>query len=212
MDRRDCDCVIHYNLPSSSIDSCSILQILYQSCIPSMKSTSLSYRQISNCEEKTCPANGLDGTFKWVSPLVDRGSRFGSLTFSDLFALPDSMSSNRFANLVFSMSDQTRIWKILIRTFRNELIYAACLKFIADISSFFGPVLLNHILNFLQSDQTSPEQGLIFLLAPLRFSCSLFTVQLSVQFRFREDYFKYEKFFNPKNSPQGVKDGFRRGE
>lgn len=119
-------------------------------------------------------------TFKWVYPLVDRGSRFGSLTFSDLFALPESLSSFHVSNLSSSSDPQspsnqtslsnspslsyndTRIWKILLRTFKRELIFAAFLKFIADTSSFFGPVLLNKILTFLETDQNSPEEGLLY--------------------------------------------------
>lgn len=99
-------------------------------------------------------------TFNWVSPLVDRGSRFGSLTFSDLFSLPESMTSN-FSTHFQSSSNDDRIWKILVFKFKKELIFAAFLKLIADFSSFFGPVLLNKILNFLESDQKSPQQGIL---------------------------------------------------
>ena len=111
----------------------------------------------------------------WVGPLMTRGVQRKINSHNDMFALPNKMSSivvsDKF-NSVFNLNPvsedietDTRtksLLKSLFRCYGLELFIVGCLKFSSDIITFAGPLLLNQVVKYLESDDHNNTDGFYY--------------------------------------------------
>lgn len=128
----------------------------------------------------------------WVSPLMTRGVQRKIGSHNDLFVLPKQINSmtvfGRFES-VFNMNPTTdglqtdartkSLLKSLFRCYGFELLVVGCLKFGSDILSFAGPLLLNQVVQYLESNNHESTDGFYYALG-LFFSTFLASILISL--------------------------------
>ncbi|KAL3686877.1 hypothetical protein R1sor_013186 [Riccia sorocarpa] len=104
-------------------------------------------------------------TFSWVTPLMDIGS-VRQLTQEDLFPLPKEMSPNLCCGRLYSHWEEEKkkggspsLLKPILRTYGRAWLAVGVLKVVNDSLSFLGPVFLNGIVNFLETQNKSLLYG-----------------------------------------------------
>ncbi|KAL2628814.1 hypothetical protein R1flu_013500 [Riccia fluitans] len=105
-------------------------------------------------------------TFSWVTPLMDTGST-RQLTQDDLFPLPKEMSPTLCCSRLYSHwedekrkgGEPTSLLKPILRTYGKAWLAVGVLKVFNDTLSFAGPVFLNGIVNFLETQNKSLLYG-----------------------------------------------------
>lgn len=121
--------------------------------------------------------------FQWVFPLISKGVAGNLKRIEDLFDLPDCLClqrlNERFQN---SLTEINNLFSALHRVFGIEFYVIGVLRFIADITSFMGPLLLGGLLNqsskallFTTEDQDSNWQ-------PYLYALGLFFTQILCKF------------------------------
>ncbi|KAF8770810.1 Multidrug resistance-associated protein 7 like [Argiope bruennichi] len=124
--------------------------------------------------------------FLWVHSLMLKGFNKNLKNIDDLYDLPPSLQSANLSEKIFSQriipveTEQENYIKLCCNSFRIktlplvsqlykmfafEYVSIGILKFICDISSFGGPLLLNALVSFLESEQESnSKQGYYYAL------------------------------------------------
>ncbi|XP_031634883.1 multidrug resistance-associated protein 7 [Contarinia nasturtii] len=93
--------------------------------------------------------------FYWVNPLIEKGISGNLKTIDDLFDLPESMSINNTAEcLQNALASTVSLFRALHRVFGFEFYAIGVLRFLADMLSFTGPLLMNSLLSQNSNDQT----------------------------------------------------------
>lgn len=96
--------------------------------------------------------------FYWVNPLIEKGISGNLKTIDDLFDLPESLSINNTAErLQNGIASTVNLFRALHRVFGIEFYAIGLLRFMADMLSFTGPLLLNSLLSRKASDQTETD-------------------------------------------------------
>lgn len=96
--------------------------------------------------------------FYWVNPLIDKGLSGNLKSIDDLFDLPESLSiSNTAERLQNAITQVISLFRALHRVFGLEFYSIGLLRFLADMLSFTGPILLNGLLSHKSSDQTETD-------------------------------------------------------
>lgn len=96
--------------------------------------------------------------FYWVNPLIDKGLSGNLKSIDDLFDLPESLSiSNTAERLQNAITQTISLFRALHRVFGLEFYSIGLLRFLADMLSFTGPILLNGLLSHKSSDQTETD-------------------------------------------------------
>lgn len=86
--------------------------------------------------------------FQWVSPLISKGVAGNLRRIEDLFDLPECLCVHRLNDqLQSSLTQFGNIFTALHSVFGKEFYTIGILRFVADISSFAGPLLLGGLLN-----------------------------------------------------------------
>ncbi|XP_032672438.1 multidrug resistance-associated protein 7 isoform X2 [Odontomachus brunneus] len=127
--------------------------------------------------------------FHWVTPLMEKGVR-GSLSHSeDLFDLPDQISTNTISHKIDKclyntlkpvsngiennseislhpnvkvITKKVTLFYLLHQCFGWEFYAVGILKFIADCSSFMGPILLNKLIGFIEDKDEPISYGYLY--------------------------------------------------
>jgi ATP-binding cassette subfamily C (CFTR/MRP) protein 10 len=109
--------------------------------------------------------------FFWVNPLIRKG-RMGLLQSpDDVFEVPIEMDtsslSQKFHSNMERLSDSNRagktvILRVLFNCFGRQFFAIGVLKFMADCSGFAGPLLLNELLTFMESQEKDMMWGYIY--------------------------------------------------
>lgn len=96
--------------------------------------------------------------FHWVNPLIEKGISGNLKTIDDLFDLPESLSINNTAErLQNAITLTVSLFRALNRAFGFEFYAIGLLRFLADMLSFTGPLLLNSLLSRKTSDQSETD-------------------------------------------------------
>uniref|UniRef100_A0A1I8QDH6 ABC-type xenobiotic transporter n=1 Tax=Stomoxys calcitrans TaxID=35570 RepID=A0A1I8QDH6_STOCA len=86
--------------------------------------------------------------FYWVGPLISKGLAGNLKRIDDLFDLPEALNISRISEkLQVSIARSKNLFWALQRAFGKEFYSIGILRFIADISSFAGPLLLGGLLS-----------------------------------------------------------------
>ncbi|XP_046809062.1 ATP-binding cassette sub-family C member 10 [Lucilia cuprina] len=119
--------------------------------------------------------------FHWVGPLISKGVAGNLRRIEDLFDLPDALNIPRISEkLQISISRSKNLFWSLHKAFGKEFYLIGILRFIADISSFAGPLLLGGLLSQgYSSDDTNEEN---YNWAPYWYALGLFGTQLIYTF------------------------------
>nr|XP_040564251.1 ATP-binding cassette sub-family C member 10-like [Lepeophtheirus salmonis] len=104
--------------------------------------------------------------FKWVSPLIDKG-RMGKLNSSqDVFDLPHNIHTGIvYEDFEFHKSRVRSLqWfrKALSSKFLKEFLCIGMIKFVADVSGFFCPLLLNRLVKFMEDPKADLRWGYFY--------------------------------------------------
>ncbi|KAL6434970.1 hypothetical protein ACFW04_005255 [Cataglyphis niger] len=127
--------------------------------------------------------------FHWVTPLMEKGVKRLLNHSDDLFDLPDQIStnaisykidehlnnmpktaSNRIENNsevplqtnVKVITKKVTLFYLLHKCFGWEFYTVGILKFIADCSSFVGPILLNRLIGFIEDKNEPISHGYLY--------------------------------------------------
>ncbi|KAG5326417.1 MRP7 protein, partial [Pseudoatta argentina] len=127
--------------------------------------------------------------FHWVTPLMEKGMKGLINHFDDLFDLPDQigtitishkidqclhnmpkMINNRIENNldvplhsnVKIVTKKVTLLYLLHKCFGWEFYAVGILKFIADCSSFMGPILLNKLIGFIEDKNEPISHGYLY--------------------------------------------------
>ncbi|XP_037084927.1 multidrug resistance-associated protein 7-like [Pollicipes pollicipes] len=121
-------------------------------------------------------------TFWWTQPLMRRGRRRQLHTIADLHQLPRALSTDRVdakftaclrrraaalqarvdADTLLEApppTSQVSLLGVLMRCFGVEYLLLGVLKFVADLSTFAGPLLLNAIIAFIEDEHQPMSRG-----------------------------------------------------
>lgn len=86
--------------------------------------------------------------FHWVGPLIAKGLAGNLRRIEDLFDLPEALNISRISEkLQISISRSKNLVWAMHKAFGKEFYSIGILRFIADISSFAGPLLLGGLLS-----------------------------------------------------------------
>ncbi|XP_073826163.1 ATP-binding cassette sub-family C member 10 [Musca autumnalis] len=97
--------------------------------------------------------------FHWVGPLISKGLAGNLKTIEDLFDLPDALNITRLSEkLQVSISRSKNLIWALHKAFGKEFYSIGILRFIADITSFAGPLLLGGLLSQANSSGTTDDE------------------------------------------------------
>ena len=119
--------------------------------------------------------------FKWVDPLVVKAGRGGLHQPDDVFDLPESLTPHTVAGQVRREWDnllkldpdtatnpgqvpRLKLVTLLYSCFGREFLLIGILKFLADCAGFAGPILLNCVVSFMGSPDSSVVYGYIYAL------------------------------------------------
>ncbi|XP_054264450.1 ATP-binding cassette sub-family C member 10 isoform X2 [Macrosteles quadrilineatus] len=100
--------------------------------------------------------------FSWVGPLMSKGVAGGLRSADDLHDLPVSLTSTHASQLLERALAQSRLLVALHRCFWKEFYGIGLLKFISDVSGFFGPLLLNKLVTFIETKSENVQDGYIY--------------------------------------------------
>lgn len=115
--------------------------------------------------------------FYWVGPLIEKGVAGSLRCIEDLFDLPDALNITRISEkLQISISRSKNLLWALHKAFGKEFYLIGILRFVADISSFAGPLLLGGLLRQESSGAESDEDA--FNWQPYLYALGLFGTQL----------------------------------
>lgn len=115
--------------------------------------------------------------FHWVGPLIAKGVAGNLKRIEDLFDLPDALNISRISEKIqMSISRSKNLCWALHKTFGKEFYLIGILRFIADISSFAGPLLLGCLLR-QETPQADPDED-HFNWLPYLYALGLFGTQL----------------------------------
>jgi len=90
--------------------------------------------------------------FLWVTPLIKKGA-CGLLKSSEsVFELPANLCTSTVANKFHRMGGGNHMFKSLHKCFGVEFYAIGVLKLISDVMDFFGPILLNFLVRFIEDD------------------------------------------------------------
>uniref|UniRef100_A0A1A9WKS6 ABC-type xenobiotic transporter n=1 Tax=Glossina brevipalpis TaxID=37001 RepID=A0A1A9WKS6_9MUSC len=85
--------------------------------------------------------------FHWVNPLISKGVAGNLKRIEDLFDLPDALNISRISErFQTSISSTKNLFWALHKVFGKEFYLIGILRFVADISTFAGPLLLGGLL------------------------------------------------------------------
>lgn len=115
--------------------------------------------------------------FHWVGPLISKGLAGNLRRIEDLFDLPDALNISRISEkLQISISRSKNLFWALHKAFGKEFYLIGILRFIADITSFTGPLLLGALLRQASSGADTNEDD--FNWQPYFYALGLFGTQL----------------------------------
>lgn len=98
--------------------------------------------------------------FQWVGPLISKGVAGNLKRVDDLFDIPDALNIARISEkLHLSISQARTIFWALHKTFGREFYMIGILRFIADVTSFAGPLLLGGLLSQEPSSSSVEEEN-----------------------------------------------------
>ncbi|KYM96883.1 PREDICTED: multidrug resistance-associated protein 7 [Cyphomyrmex costatus] len=127
--------------------------------------------------------------FHWVTPLMEKGVKGLINNSDDLFDLPDQINTNTIShkidqclhnmpkivnngienNLEVPLRSNVKIvtkkvalFYLLHKCFGWEFYAVGILKFIADCSSFMGPILLNKLIGFIEDKNEPISHGYLY--------------------------------------------------
>ncbi|XP_011138357.1 multidrug resistance-associated protein 7 isoform X2 [Harpegnathos saltator] len=126
--------------------------------------------------------------FHWVTPLMEKGVRGLLNNSEDLFDLPDQISTNTISHKIDKYLYDTKsvsngiennseiplhpnvkiitkkvtLFYLLHQCFGWEFYAVGILKFIADSSSFMGPILLSKLIGFIEDKNEPISHGYLY--------------------------------------------------
>ncbi|XP_054154270.1 ATP-binding cassette sub-family C member 10-like [Oppia nitens] len=143
-------------------------------------------------------------TLQWVSPLMKRGIEKKISSHNDLFRLPNDLKSKNVSqkfetifelnplsdittndndnNVVIVRQKSRSLIKSLLKCYGFELLGVGFLKFFSDLFSFAGPLLLNRVVQYLESGDHDSYDGFYYSL--VLFLCSLLSSMAISLFNF----------------------------
>lgn len=93
-----------------------------------------------------------------MNPLIEKGISGNLKTIDDLFDLPESLSiNNTVERLQNGITLTVSLFRALHRVFGFEFYAIGLLRFLADMLSFTGPLLLNSLLSRKTNDQAETD-------------------------------------------------------
>ena len=109
--------------------------------------------------------------FYWVNPLIKKG-RLSLLNHTDdLFDVPNDIQPKvAGANFqIFAGFTNSSLLKVLFKAYGKEFFLVGLLKFLSDMASFAGPMLLNLLVSFMENnektnDYSSSKWGYLYAL------------------------------------------------
>ncbi|GAB6021503.1 Multidrug resistance-associated protein 7 [Chamberlinius hualienensis] len=140
----------------------------------------------------------------WVNPLLARGSQQNVTSIDDVFELPARLKTTFidtkfwivFRNLQMKQAISSlqrtgivsaakiSVLRVIIATFGVEYFSLGILKLINDASDFAGPLLLNLLVNFVDSKSTSENEYEGYYLAAGLCGASLLSSFINVHYSF----------------------------
>lgn len=95
--------------------------------------------------------------FYWVNPLISKGRRGLIRAPEDVFDLPRSLYtpilSQSFGNARAALGPTSSVGRVLAKLFWGNFLAVGVLKFIADLSGFASPMLLNLLVSFMENKE-----------------------------------------------------------
>ncbi|KAG8268119.1 Multidrug resistance-associated protein 7 [Homalodisca vitripennis] len=100
--------------------------------------------------------------FSWVDPLMRKGVSGHLRSSDDLFDLPIHLTASHLSGQLERALAQTKLFRALHRCFWKEFYGIGVLKFIADVTGFFGPLLLNRMVTFIETKNEQIQDGYLY--------------------------------------------------
>ncbi|XP_075152571.1 ATP-binding cassette sub-family C member 10 [Haematobia irritans] len=120
--------------------------------------------------------------FYWVGPLISKGLAGNLKRIDDLFDLPDALNISRISEkLQVSIARSKNLIWALHKAYGKEFYSIGALRFVADITSFAGPLLLGGLLSNANSNLPSEDDNEIDW-KPYLYAVGLFASQLIYAF------------------------------
>uniref|UniRef100_A0A1B6CRI6 ABC-type xenobiotic transporter n=1 Tax=Clastoptera arizonana TaxID=38151 RepID=A0A1B6CRI6_9HEMI len=97
--------------------------------------------------------------FTWVDPLIKKGYTGNINSSDDLFDLPLKLTPTYLSHKLEQVLENVSLLKALHRCFWKEFYSVGLLKLAADVSGFFGPLLLNRLVMFIENHEENNQDG-----------------------------------------------------
>ncbi|NWY02623.1 MRP7 protein, partial [Nothoprocta ornata] len=131
-------------------------------------------------------------SYAWMNPLMERGYRRMLSQPQDVYVLPQQLRAARVCGHSAAAPEHVRLLPVLHSVFGLRFYSLGLLKLAGSLLGFSGPLLLNLLVNFMESQQEPLSHGVLYALglfagsflgALLRnqFSYELYKVMLMVR-------------------------------
>ncbi|NXD78404.1 MRP7 protein, partial [Halcyon senegalensis] len=119
----------------------------------------------------------------WMNPLMKRGYQWKLNQPQDVYVLPRQLQAARVCDRSHRAQETTRLFSVLHAAFGLHFYCLGLLKLASNILGFSGPLLLNLLVNFMESRQEPLSHGVLYALG--LFAGSFLGALLRNQFLYR---------------------------
>ncbi|NXI60347.1 MRP7 protein, partial [Chloroceryle aenea] len=102
--------------------------------------------------------------YVWMNPLMKRGYQWKLNQPQDVYVLPHRLQAARVCDRSHRAQEATRLFSVLHAAFGLHFYSLGLLKLASNMLGFSGPLLLNLLVNFLESRQEPLSHGVLYAL------------------------------------------------
>ncbi|NXE04622.1 MRP7 protein, partial [Lophotis ruficrista] len=102
--------------------------------------------------------------YVWMNPLMQRGYQWKLNQPQDLYELPRQLQAARVCDRSHHAQEAVRLFSVLHAAFGLRFYSLGLLKLAGNLLGFSGPLLLNLLVNFMESRQEPLSHGVLYAL------------------------------------------------
>ncbi|NXI95943.1 MRP7 protein, partial [Psophia crepitans] len=102
--------------------------------------------------------------YVWMNPLMKRGYQWKLNQPQDVYVLPRKLQAARVCDHSHRAQEAVRLFSVLHAAFGLRFYSLGLLKFAGNLLGFSGPLLLNLLVNFMESRQEPLSHGVLYAL------------------------------------------------
>ncbi|NXV50160.1 MRP7 protein, partial [Uria aalge] len=102
--------------------------------------------------------------YVWMNPLMKRGYQWKLNQPQDVYVLPHQLQAARVCDRSHHAQEAVQLFSVLHAAFGLRFYSLGLLKLASDLLGFSGPLLLNLLVNFMESRQEPLSHGVLYAL------------------------------------------------